>query len=1119
MKKQLNKQVKLSEAVTAFKTPQDVFDYYIKTWDDCPVNKADMQEAFDLGLEGKELSYDFYSGDRDPVEIEYMDMINGIAIDIRNRGVAEFTKHLKVEESADFDGMVEALEANEGMVECKECFDLFPKAECLKAKMGYICPACGRAGMIYKAEGDPSRVQPNITTGLFDQEFPEVGDYDPGTVKDWKKESTIGDALENTLAGLIDDEAKAAADYAETVEDVEEVEPENKEEILNTLNHIKKEEEEHIEELKDLSNKDEDVDKDLDELFDANISLGLNGGENNDVSVLSSLDSEAEDKEKLNELFDADVNLSLHGGSGNNVRVLSPLGEANEEDTLEEDEPDAEDEPDTEETEEDSEDLETAYQAALELANEKGIGQVFGYAKKDTEEFVAIDPFEVDDPEAVEDDLMAAYDDVAYAYVAYPESALEEALFENVQLHEGPIRFLKDTGHAVGHAVKHLMSKDAGKVLDKFFYNGYTILFFPAKQGAKLPMPEEQKEEHQTLDQALTAADKYSEEYPEFKVYVYANEIELDELTPRLKRFADIKNGYGALMAMYRNGNPISNNAKQKAEDLTKILRDNKDLMKTIGKNAAGYTADSDTDDSDTKEDLKELKKKAQELLGSPKKADGYTTESYEQYKEAYKQILAAIVAAKSKEDLEKIDIETRKKEAENLLKAASDEPGLDPEEDEDDLILDDDSLDEAKDKAKEKLGPKQDPERFTEASYQKYESNYNKVIAFIDSRTTVEAVEKIDIEKYKAQLNKYLKLKPVENPPVDDDSDDTPSDEDHGDKETDKLEALKTKAKELLGKKKDPEPYTEDSYAEYSKRYDNILREITSATSEDDLPNVSEAKAYAEEALVEKSSPQPPKEDPEPKDEEEPTDDTDDDTGNDDETPADSVGKLSDVSEEQLKKLYTAVTGQGVGDNKRWRKTMTRMRAKLKELGESLNPEDYKPEDFLEEDLQSEADAVKNLKDTTTTLQNTAKSLKNMASAMREEYHKFANPAELHAMQEVENLVVNVLSNIYSDIAAWGYEAEEVDGQSFMSQENEACLQYMLVFKDLDTDEIEDLADQLEMQLENELSVYKPVPEILGVAGSVALPDYDLAEADDDAEGITRASIMIYVTFARNLY
>jgi bacterioferritin (cytochrome b1) len=1049
MKKQLNKQVELSEAVTTFKTPQDVFDYYIKTWDGCPVNKADMQEAFDLGLEGKELAYDFYSDDRDPVEIEYMDMINGIAIDIRNRGVAEFTKHLKVEESADFDGMVEALEANEGMVECKECFDLFPKAECLKAKMGYVCPACGRAGMIYKAEGDPSRVRPNITTGLFDQEFPEVGDYDPGTVKDWKKESTIGDALENTLAGLIDDEAKAAADYAETVEDVEEVEPENKEEILNTLNHIKKEEEEHIEELKDLSNKDEDVDKDLDELFDANISLGLNGGENNDVSVLSSLDSEAEDKEKLNELFDADVNLSLHGGSGNNVRVLSPLGEANEEDALEEDEPDAEDEPDTEEIEEDSEDLETAYQAALELANEKGIGQVFGYAKKDTEEFVAIDPFEVDDPEAVEDDLMAAYDDVAYAYVAYPESALEEALFENVQLHEGPIRFLKDTGHAVGHAVKHLMSKDAGKVLDKFFYNGYTILFFPAKQGAKLPMPEEQKEEHQTLDQALTAADKYSEEYPEFKVYVYANEIELDELTPRLKRFADIKNGYGALMAMYRNGNPISNNAKQKAEDLTKILRDNKDLMKTIGKNAAGYKADSDTDDSDTKEDLKELKKKAQELLGSPKKADGYTTESYEQYKEAYKQILAAIVAAKSKEDLEKIDIEARKKEAENLLKAASDEPGLDPEEDEDDLILDDDSLDEAKDKAKEKLGPKQDPERFTEASYQKYESNYNKVIAFIDSRTTVEAVEKIDIEKYKAQLNKYLKLKPVENPPSDD-TDDTPVDD---------------------------TPVDDGS---------------------DDTPS---------------------DEDPEPKDEEEPTDDTDDDTGNDDETPADSVGKLSDVSEEQLKKLYTAVTGQGVGDNKRWRKTMTRMRAKLKELGESLNPNDYKPEDFLEEDLQSEADAVKNLKDTTTTLQNTAKSLKNMASAMREEYHKFANPAELHAMQEVENLVVNVLSNIYSDIAAWGYEAEEVDGQSFMSQENEACLQYMLVFKDLDADEVEDLADQLEMQLENELSVYKPVPEILGVAGSVALPDYDLAEAEDDAEGITRASIMIYVTFARNLY
>lgn len=1009
MKKQLNKQVELSEAVTTFKTPQDVFDYYIKTWDDCPVNKADMQEAFDLGLEGKELTYDFYSDDRDPVEIEYMDMINGIAIDIRNRGVAEFTKHLKVEESADFDGMVEALEANEDMVECKECFDLFPKADCEKSEVGYVCPVCKGIKVIPMKHS-----LPDCAIDPYDTEFPEVADYDPKSVRDFNAEPKVDDALD----ALIKDEYDAIDGYEIADETIQHASlpDEEKDEILDTIDHIKEEEEEHIEELKDLGNKDEDVDKDLDELFDA------------------------------------DVNLSLHGGSGNNVRVLSPLGEANEEDTLEEDEPD------TEEIEEDSEDLETAYQAALELANEKGIGQVFGYAKKDTEEFVAIDPFEVDDPEAVEDDLMAAYDDVAYAYVAYPESTLEEALFENVQLHEGPIRFLKDTGHAVGHAVKHLMSKDAGKVLDKFFYNGYTILFFPAKQGAKLPMPEEQKEEHQTIDQALTAADKYSEEYPEFKVYVYANEIELDELTPRLKRFADIKNGYGALMAMYRNGNPISNNAKQKAEDLTKILRDNKDLMKTIGKNAAGYRADSDTDDSDTKEDLKELKKKAQELLGSPKKADGYTTESYEQYKEAYKQILAAIVAAKSKEDLEKIDIETRKKEAENLLKAASDEPGLDPEEDEDDLTLDDDSLDEAKDKAKEKLGPKQDPERFTEASYQKYESNYNKVIAFIDSRTTVEAVEKIDIEKYKAQLNKYLKLKPVENPPVDDDLDDTPSDD-------------------------------------------------TDDTSVDDTP------------VDDGSDDTPSDEDPEPKDEEEPTDDTDDDTGNDDETPADSVGKLSDVSEEQLKKLYTAVTGQGVGDNKRWRKTMTRMRAKLKELGESLNPEDYEPEDFLEEDLQSEADAVKNLKDTTTTLQNTAKSLKNMASAMREEYHKYANSAELKAMEAIEKLITTALAKVYADLTAWGYEAKEVDGQSWMCSNNEDCIQYMVHFKNLDPDEAEDLAEQLQNTLENTVKDHKCPAEIQRIDFEIALPDYDLADEDDEAEGITRASFLFYVTFARNLF
>jgi len=38
--------------------------------------------------------------------------------------------------------MHEAMEDKEELVECQECFDLFPKSECFKADYGYLCPHC-----------------------------------------------------------------------------------------------------------------------------------------------------------------------------------------------------------------------------------------------------------------------------------------------------------------------------------------------------------------------------------------------------------------------------------------------------------------------------------------------------------------------------------------------------------------------------------------------------------------------------------------------------------------------------------------------------------------------------------------------------------------------------------------------------------------------------------------------------------------------------------------------------------------------------------------------------------------------------------------------------------------
>ena len=68
----------------------------------------------------------------------------------------------------DFDSLVEVLEDLEEEVECKECFDLFPKAQCLKQDVGYICPTCSKLKMQKPAEYS--------VFDTYDQEFPEITD-------------------------------------------------------------------------------------------------------------------------------------------------------------------------------------------------------------------------------------------------------------------------------------------------------------------------------------------------------------------------------------------------------------------------------------------------------------------------------------------------------------------------------------------------------------------------------------------------------------------------------------------------------------------------------------------------------------------------------------------------------------------------------------------------------------------------------------------------------------------------------------------------------------------------------------------------------------------------------
>lgn len=123
-----------------------------------------------------------------------------------------------------------------------------------------------------------------------------------------------------------DDEEELEVGEPEIIEDSEDEDIEDLEDEEVELEIGKK-----FEDDKDDKLESEDEDQKLlqeervDELFDLDLNVGIDGGENNDVSVLSSYKPKR-GKDQLDELFDVSLNATLDGGSGNNVNVLSPLG-------------------------------------------------------------------------------------------------------------------------------------------------------------------------------------------------------------------------------------------------------------------------------------------------------------------------------------------------------------------------------------------------------------------------------------------------------------------------------------------------------------------------------------------------------------------------------------------------------------------------------------------------------------------------------------------------------------------------------------------------------------------------------------------------------------------------
>lgn len=91
----------------------------------------------------------------------------------------------------DFDSLVETLEENEDVVECKECFELFPKDDCIKLEVGYVCPHCHGA----------TDTKTAVTTepSVDDQPLTEVVDMTPVTPEDPVSRTLLNNPRYNSI--------------------------------------------------------------------------------------------------------------------------------------------------------------------------------------------------------------------------------------------------------------------------------------------------------------------------------------------------------------------------------------------------------------------------------------------------------------------------------------------------------------------------------------------------------------------------------------------------------------------------------------------------------------------------------------------------------------------------------------------------------------------------------------------------------------------------------------------------------------------------------------------------------------------------------------------------------
>lgn len=142
------------------------------------------------------------------------------------------------------------------------------------------------------------------------------------------------------------------------------------------------------------------------------------------------------------------------------------------------------------------------------------------------------------------------------------------------------------------------------------------------------------------------------------------------------------------------------------------------------------------------------------------------------------------------------------------------------------------------------------------------------------------------------------------------------------------------------------------------------------------------------------------------------------------------------------------------------------------------------------------------------------------MTSAMREEYHKYANPAELTAMDNLKAEVDKIVKQLVQDLATAGYDdLDYYDSDCYMSGNNSCTITMFIGSEDtFEAGETEDLQDHIATQVEEALAQIKLPPEIVKIQGGALFPDNMIMDDEDEVNGITRGEITVDVTFARKL-